>query len=45
MTVKRIGLKRADTIAEALEIAQATVGTNRRQTCMHIPPLFMYEVS
>jgi lactate racemase len=45
MTTKRMGLKRADTIAEALEIAQDTVGPNPSRTYMHIPPLFMCEVS
>jgi lactate racemase len=45
MTTKRMGLKRADTIAEALEMAQDTVGPNPSQTYMHIPPLFMCEVS
>jgi hypothetical protein len=45
MTTKRMGLKRADTIAEALEMAQDTVGPNSSKTYMHIPPLFMCEVS
>jgi len=45
MTTKRMGLKRADTIAEALEMAQDTVGPNSSRTYMHIPPLFMCEVS
>ena len=45
MTTKRMGLKRADTIAEALEMAQDTVGPNPSRTYMHIPPLFMCEVS
>ena len=45
MTTERMGLKRADTIAEALEMAQDTVGANPSRTYMHIPPLFMCEVS
>jgi hypothetical protein len=45
MTTKRMGLKRADTVAEALEMAQDTVGPNPSTTYMHIPPLFMCEVS
>jgi lactate racemase len=45
ITTKRMGLKRADTIAEALEMAQDTVGPNPSRTYMHIPPLFMCEVS
>lgn len=45
MTTSRMGLKRADTVAEALEMAQDVVGPNPSNTYMHIPPLFMCEVS
>src|SRR5919202_3977006 len=45
MTTKRMGLKRADSIAEALEMAQDTVGPSPSTTYMHIPPLFMCQVS
>ncbi len=45
MTTKHMGYKRADTIAEALQIAQDTVGPNPSKTYMHMPPLFMCEVS
>lgn len=45
MTTGRMGFKRADTIAEALEIAGDTVGPSPSMTYMHIPPLFMCEVS
>ncbi len=45
MTTKRMGLKRADTIAEALEMAQDTACSSPSTTYMHIPPLFMCEVS
>jgi hypothetical protein len=45
MTTERMGLKRADSIAEALQMAQDTVGPNPSRTYMHIPPLFMCEVS
>jgi lactate racemase len=44
-TTKRMGLGRADTVAEALQIAQDTVGPSPNTTYMHIPPLFMCEVS
>jgi lactate racemase len=44
-TTARMGYKRADTIAEALEMAQDIVGPNPSSTYMHIPPLFMCEVS
>ena len=40
-----MGYKRADTVAEALQIAQDTVGLNPSKTYMHVPPLFMCEVS
>jgi hypothetical protein len=40
-----MGLNRADTVAEALQMAQGTVGPNPTTTYMHIPPLFMCEVS
>jgi len=39
-----MGLKRADSVAEALQMAQYTVGPNPSSTYMHIPPLFMCEV-
>src|ERR687889_1614468 len=42
---KRMGLGRADTVADALQIAQDTVGPNPSTTYMHIPPLFLCEVS
>jgi lactate racemase len=45
MTTKRMGLKRADTVAEALQMAQDTVGPSPSTTYMHIPPLFLCEVS
>jgi hypothetical protein len=45
VTTERMGLKRADSIAEALEMAEDTVGPNPSRTYMHIPPLFMCEVS
>ena len=41
----RMGLRRADSIAEALEMAKDTVGPSPSTTYMHIPPLFMCEVS
>ena len=44
-TTRRMGLGRADTVAEALQMAQDTVGPNPSATYMHIPPLFMCEVS
>jgi hypothetical protein len=45
MSTKRMGLKRADTIAEALEMTQDTVGSNPSRTYMHIPPLLKCEFS
>jgi hypothetical protein len=45
MTTKRMGLKRADSVAEALQMAQDIVGPSPSSTYMHIPPLFMCEVS
>ncbi len=39
-----MGLKRAESVAEALEMAQGTVGPGPSATCMHIPPLFMCKV-
>jgi hypothetical protein len=45
MTTKRMGFKRADTIAEALEMAKDIVGPSPSITYMHIPPLFVCEVS
>jgi hypothetical protein len=44
-TTRRMGLGRANTVAEALQMAQDTVGPNPSATYMHIPPLFMCEVS
>ena len=44
-TTSRMGLGRADSVAEALQMAQDTVGPNPSTTYMHIPPLFMCEVS
>jgi hypothetical protein len=40
-----MGYNRADTVAEALEMAKDTVGPNPSSTYMHIPPLFMCEVT
>jgi lactate racemase len=45
MATERMSLKRADSHAEALEMAEDTVGPNPSRTYMHIPPLFMCEVS
>ena len=42
-TTSRMGLKRADSVAEAFGMAQDTVGPSA--TYMHIPPLFMCKVS
>lgn len=44
-TTKIMGLGQADTVAEALQMAQDTVGPSPSVTYMHIPPLFMVEVS
>jgi len=44
MTTARMGYKRADTVAEALEMAKDTVGPSPSCTYMHLPPLFMCEV-
>jgi lactate racemase len=44
-TTKRLGFKRADTVVEALEMAKDTVGPSPTATYMHIPPLFVCEVS
>jgi hypothetical protein len=44
-TTKRMGLKRADSMAEALEMAKDIVGPSPSATYMHLPPLFMCEVS
>jgi lactate racemase len=41
----RMGFRRSDTIAEALEMARDRVGPNPSVTYMHLPPLFMCEVS
>lgn len=40
----RMGVKRAETIAEALEMAEDVVGRSPEVTYMHVPPLFMCEV-
>ncbi len=45
MTTARMGLKRADTVAEALEMSKDVVGPSPSTTYMHVPPLFMVEVS
>jgi hypothetical protein len=45
MTTARMGYKRADTVLEALEMVKDTVGPNPSHTYMHLPPLFMCEVS
>ena len=42
---KRMGLGRADTVADALQMAKDIVGPNPSTTYMHIPPLFICEVS
>jgi hypothetical protein len=44
-TCARMGLQRADSVAEAMEMAKDLVGPNPSATYMHIPPLFMCEVS
>ena len=44
-TTERMGLKRADSVTEALEMAKGTVCPSPSATYMHIPPLFMCEVS
>ena len=45
MTTQRMGYKRADTIADAIEMAKDTVGPSPSTTYMHLPPLFMVEVN
>jgi hypothetical protein len=45
MATKRMGFERADSVAEALEMAEDTVGPSPSITYMHIPPLFVCEVS
>src|SRR3712207_2635853 len=40
-----MGFKRSDSIAEALEMSQDTVGPSPSPTYMHTPPLFICEVS
>jgi hypothetical protein len=40
-----MGLEHADSIVEALEMTKDTVGPSPSITYMHIPPLFMCEVS
>ena len=45
MTTARMGLGRADTVAEALEMSKDVVGPSPSTTYMHVPPLFMVEVS
>ena len=44
-TTSRMGYKRADTVAEALQVAEPIVGSSPSITYMHIPPLFMVEVA
>ena len=44
-TTSRVGLKSTSSIAEALEMAEDTVGPSPSTTYMHLPPLFMVEVS
>ena len=44
-TTSRMGLGKAETIAGALQMAQDTVGSSPSVTYMHLPPLFMCEVS
>ncbi len=44
-TTSRMGLGRADSIAEALGMAEDTVGPSPGVTYLHVPPLFMVEVS
>lgn len=44
-TTSRMGYERAGTVADALEMAKDVVGPNPSVTYMHIPPLFMCEVS
>lgn len=45
MTTSRMGFKRADTVSEAIEMAKDTVGPSPSSTYMHLPPLFMAEVT
>jgi hypothetical protein len=45
MATKRMGFKRSNSVAEALEMAQDTVGPSPSTTYMHIPPLFICELS
>jgi lactate racemase len=44
-TTGRMGFKRAGSVAEALEMAEDTVGPSPSAAYMHIPPLFVCEVS
>jgi lactate racemase len=45
MTTSRMGYKRADTVAEALQMAKDVVGPSPSMTYMRLPPPFMCEVS
>ena len=44
MTTAKMNLGRAETIAEALEMAEDIVGPEPSTTYMHLPPLFVCEV-
>ena len=44
-TTARMGLGRADTVADALEMAKDAVGPSPSVTYMHLPPLFVCEVT
>ncbi|MHB8294864.1 MAG: NPN-dependent hydroxyacid isomerase, LarAH14/15/16 family [Acidimicrobiales bacterium] len=44
-TVRRLGLRPASTLADALEIASDVVGTGPSITHLHVPPLAMADVS
>jgi hypothetical protein len=44
-TTARMGYRRAASVAEALEMAQDTVGPSPSTTYMHLPPVFMCEVN
>ncbi|MBA2442298.1 MAG: DUF2088 domain-containing protein [Rubrobacter sp.] len=44
-TTARMGYKRADSIADALEMAKDTVGPSPSITYPHLPPLFLCEVT
>jgi lactate racemase len=44
-TTSRMGYKRADSIRQALSMSEDTVGRSPSITYMHIPPLFLAEVT